>query len=48
MPAPVRCGDLVDSYKQLCRSRLAHLQGEASKANKSAQEEMDVYVVDDD
>lgn len=47
MPAPVRCGDLVDNYKQLCRSRLAHLCNESTKANVSAQEEMEVYVIDD-
>lgn len=45
MPAPVRCGDLVDNYKQLCRSRLAHLLNQAT--NLSAQEKMEVYVIDE-
>lgn len=44
MPAPTHCSELVMSYKQLCRSRLAHLQ----EGNNDAANDMDAVVIDID
>lgn len=49
MPAPTRCNELVLNYKQLCRSRQAHLKMEP-KSDKEAvrEEDADVFMIDDE
>lgn len=53
MPAPTRCNELVLNYKQLCRSRQAHLKMEPiglARSDKKAvrEEDADVFMIDDE
>lgn len=53
MPAPTHCNELVINYKQMCRSRLAHLQGENTMPSNimttnAAENDMDVISIDTD
>lgn len=49
MPAPTRCNELVLNYKQLCRSRQAHLKMKPKSGIEAVREEdADVFLIDDE
>lgn len=49
MPAPTRCNELVLNYKQLCRSRQAHLKTKPKSDKEVVREEdADVFLIDDE
>lgn len=41
IPPPPRCNQIILNYKELCRSKLLHV-------NQSAMAETDVFLIDDD